>query len=107
MSELNLYVDTQYASPYAMSAFVALTEKRLTFNMIAIDLGIGENHTEAYAETSITGRVPTLVDGDFSLSESSAIAEYLEEKYPTNAIYPNNFKNAHVLGKFKLGYAAI
>ena len=48
MSEVNLYVDTQYASPYAMSVFVALTEKRLPFKMIAVDLEKGENNAEAY-----------------------------------------------------------
>ena len=39
----------------------------------------------AYVQTSFTARVPALVDGDFSLSESSAIIEYLEDKWPPPA----------------------
>ncbi|HWT38587.1 MAG TPA: glutathione S-transferase, partial [Paraburkholderia sp.] len=35
---LLLYVDTQFASPYAMSVFVALHEKHLTFDMRTVDL---------------------------------------------------------------------
>lgn len=77
-----LYVDAQYASPYAMSAFVALHEKSLPFHIRPVDLGAGQNKTAAYAATSQTQRVPTLVDGDFALSESSAITEYLHETQP-------------------------
>lgn len=88
-----LYVDSQFASPYAMSAFVALTEKKFSFDLEAIDLANGENHGHAYARTSLTQRVPTLVDGSFALSESSAIAEYLEEIRPAPPIYPVNPKH--------------
>jgi glutathione S-transferase len=42
---------------------------------------------------SLTHRVPTLVDDDFSLSESSAITEYLDETYPGQALYPAEVKN--------------
>lgn len=81
-AEFLLYVDSQYVSPYAMSAFVTLHEKRLPFDLLAIDLAAGENHAPAFTRTSLTSRVPTLVHDDFSLSESSAIAEYLEDLYP-------------------------
>lgn len=79
---LKLYVDAQYASPYAMSAFVALREKQLPFDVETVDLGAGDNRKAPFAAQSVTRRVPTLVHDDFSLSESSAICEYLEESFP-------------------------
>lgn len=83
-----LYVDAQYTSPYAMSVFVALKEKGIPFDMRKIDLDAGANRASDYASQSLTQRVPTLVDGDFHLSESSAMTEYLEETYPGVALYP-------------------
>ena len=87
---LLLYVDAQFASPYAMSAFVSLTEKALPFEIETVDLSTGENHRDNFARTSVTRRVPTLVHEQFCLSESSAIAEYLEELFPETGrrLYP-------------------
>lgn len=85
---LLLYVDPQYVSPYAMSAFVALHEKALPFEMLTVDLAGGAQHQPAYVRQSLTQRVPTLLHGDFSLSESSAIAEYLDEVFPGTPLYP-------------------
>jgi len=97
MSEtMMLYVDTQLASPYAMSAFVALTEKQLPFEMCRIDLGTAENLATDYSAISLTRRVPTLIHDDFRLSESSAITEYLDERFPAPAhhpIYPRDLRN--------------
>lgn len=90
---LHLYVDAQFVSPYAMSAFVALHEKSLPFEMTAIDLGAKENFGPHYASLSLTRRVPTLEHGDFSLSESSAIAEYLDEMFPRAPLYPQDPRN--------------
>jgi len=87
-----LYVDSRFTSPYAMSAFVALHEKALPFEMATLNLSIGENHSPSYAKDSITERVPTLVDGEFTLSESSAITEYLDEVYPGTHLYPSEPK---------------
>ena len=85
-----LYVDSQFASPYAMSAFVALRTKRLEFEMQCIDLSASENLPREYSTASLTARVPTLVNGTFALSESSAISEYLEELHPDPRLYPAN-----------------
>ncbi|MEM9566778.1 MAG: glutathione transferase [Cyanobacteria bacterium P01_E01_bin.34] len=87
-----LYVDSHYASPYAMSVFVALHEKAASFQMETVDLVAGQNKDGAYAEASLTQRVPTLVDGEFALSESSAIVEYLDEILPAAALYPSEPK---------------
>ncbi len=85
---LRLYVDAQFASPYAMSAFVALHEKGLSFEIVTVDLAASENQAAAFASMSLTRRVPTLLHGDFSLSESSAITEYIDELFPGTPLYP-------------------
>ena len=71
-----------WTSPYVLSCFVALTEKKLPFEVQTVKLHEAAQHSAAYVQTSFTARVPALVDGDFSLSESSAIVEYLEDKWP-------------------------
>ena len=96
MSPLRLYVDSQFTSPYAMSVFVALQEKGIDFQMVTVDPTAFENQAGAYAFLSQTQRVPTLVAGDFAVSESSAITEYLEHVYPETPIYP---KNVQLLAK--------
>jgi glutathione S-transferase len=87
-----LYADSHFTSPYAMSAFVALTEKQLSFEIKTLDLAIGANNEREYARTSLTQRVPTLIEGDFALSESSAIAEYLDDAYPDPPIFPTDLQ---------------
>lgn len=87
-----LFVDSQFASPYAMSAYVALKEKGIPFDIQTVDLGTGANYASDYSSKSLTQRVPTLVDGDFCLSELSAITEYLGDVYHGPALYPNTPK---------------
>jgi glutathione S-transferase len=83
-----LYVDSNFASPYALVAFVGLLEKGLTFDVKPLEL-FAQAHQEAgFASTSITRRVPTLVHGEFALSESSAICEYIEETFAGTRLYP-------------------
>lgn len=42
----------------------------------------GEHLQAPYRDLGLTGRVPTLVHGDFVLAESSAIIEYFDEVFP-------------------------
>ena len=87
-ANLLLYVDAKFVSPYAMSAFVALHEKGLPFEIATIDLAANANLEPHFAAMSLTRRVPTMVHNGFSLSESSAIAEYLNEVFPGTPLYP-------------------
>jgi len=87
---LLLYVDAQYASPYAMAAFVALREKAVPFEVGTIDLAAKENEAPKYSRLSLTRRVPTLVDQDFCLSESSAICEYIDESFSGTPLFPTD-----------------
>ena len=89
-SKLTLFVDAQYASPYAMSVFVALSVKQVPFELRSVDLAAAAHLAPAFADLSRTRRVPTLVHGDFVLSESSAIAEYVEDAFPGAPLYPTD-----------------
>lgn len=75
-----------------MSSFVALLEKGATFSIRRVDLERKEHFEEEYVRLSKTGKVPTLVDGDFALSESSAIIEYLDETIDGNPLLPHEPK---------------
>lgn len=90
---IRLYVDAQFASPYAMSVFVALHEKLLGFEMTSLELSTQENRSTEFSRLSLTQRVPTLVHGDFALSESSAIAEYIDEVFPGTPLYPKDARS--------------
>jgi glutathione S-transferase len=93
--QLTLYTDAEFASPYAFSVFVALTEKGVPFATKAIDLDAGENQNPPYQNVSLTGRIPTLVHDQFTLVESSAIDEYIEEIFPAPQycrLYPSSIQ---------------
>lgn len=93
---LLLCIDSRFLSPYALSAYVALQEKGLPFDLQKINLQAKENYSPEHLQRSLTGRVPVLVHGDFSLSESSAIDEYLEDRFPGPQyprIYPTHLEH--------------
>src|SRR5687768_5187716 len=92
---LVLYGDRDLASPYVMSVAIALAEKGLEYELRRVDLLRKEHQEDTYRTRSLTARVPALAHGDFVLSESSAIDEYLEEAFPPPkhaAIYPKDIE---------------
>ena len=80
MSELTLYVDANYDSPWAMSAFVGLEEKQLPYELVTKMLSKKETFASDYGAR--TRKIPSLKRGDFWLAESMAITEYLAESFP-------------------------
>ena len=91
MADLTLWVDAFWISPYAFSAFIALEEKKLPYDVQEVKMHEGGNRAPDYARRSMTARVPMLRHMDFHLSESSAIAEYLEEAFPdTPRLFPRD-----------------
>jgi glutathione S-transferase len=90
-SSLVLYSNVGYTSPYALAVFVTLKEKNLPFDIVEVDLERDAHHAPDYAKRSLTERIPTLVHGDFAVSESSAICEYLEDAFPNAPrVYPRD-----------------
>ncbi len=53
-----------------------------------VDLGKGEHKTPEYLALNPNGAVPTLVDGEFVLTESRAIMQYLASKQPQAGLLP-------------------
>ena len=76
-----------------MSAFVALHEKGLPFDIYSVDLSSHQVRSSDFGATSITQRVPALRHDAFYLSESSAIAEYLDEAFIGTQLYPKQPQN--------------
>ncbi|MEN4927761.1 glutathione transferase [Erwinia billingiae] len=90
---VTLWSDACFFSPYVMSVFVALSEKGVPFSMQHVDLASQQHLENAFGEILLTRRVPALQIDDFLLSESSAIAEYLEERFPApeyERLYPKD-----------------
>jgi glutathione S-transferase len=77
-----LFGERMLDSPFVFTVFVALKEKGVPFDFHVLELARGEQREPAFVERSLTARVPTLAVDDFSLSESLAIVEYLDELLP-------------------------
>ena len=68
---------------------ICLAEKGLTFEDIKLDIGKAKEHLRPeYLKINPNGVVPTLVDDDQIIVDSSVICEYLEEKYPDVPLSP-------------------
>ncbi len=89
------------ATPNGFKASIMLEESGLDYQVMPIDLGLGEQKEKNYLKLNPNGRIPTIVDrdpgnggGDFAVFESGAILIYLADKcgkyLPTNT--PENIQ---------------
>jgi maleylacetoacetate isomerase len=78
-----------WRSQAAYRVRVALNLKGLAVEDVYIDLGKGEQRSDAYRKVNPQMVVPALFDGDGPpLVQSMAILEYLEETHPAPALLP-------------------
>ena len=89
---LVLYRDGFWISPYVFSCFVALREKNLEFDVKEIALQRRAQKEPAFVAASVTGRVPALEHDGFTVAESSAIVEYVDEVFPGQRLLPKDVK---------------
>ena len=84
-----------WRSSAAYRVRVALNLKNIEHQLISVHLvkDGGQQHQASYVEMNPTHLVPTLVDGDFTLNQSIAIIDYLEDIYPQSSLYPDNVKD--------------
>ena len=79
-------------SPYAQKVKIALREKGVEFELETPD-GMGSGHTAGdFIRANPRGEVPTLIDDNFSIFDSTIILEYIEDKWPTPALLPSSAK---------------
>lgn len=66
-------------------------EANISYEPVVVDLTTGEHKKEPFLKLNPNGLVPVLEDGDFVLTESSAILKYLADKVDSPA-YPKDLK---------------
>jgi maleylpyruvate isomerase len=77
---------------------IALNLKGLAYQSVSVNLPAGAQHGAEHRKLSPAGYVPVLqLDGGVALTQSIAILEYLEEKFPTPPLLPRDpVDRAHV-----------
>lgn len=76
---LKLYMHPVSTVSRPVALFIA--EKKLPVEMQVVDLMTGEHMKPEYAAINPSKAVPALVEGDFRMSESSAILKYLATRF--------------------------
>jgi glutathione S-transferase len=68
-------------SPYAWRVWLALEHKQITYELKTISFDAGDLKKPELTRLNPRQRVPVIVDDNFVLYESSAILEYIEDRW--------------------------
>jgi len=74
-----------FVSPYVRKVLACMNLKGLAYEVDPITPFYGN---EEFERLSPLRRIPVLIDGDFSVSDSSVICAYLDETYPGHPLFP-------------------
>lgn len=77
------------ASTTSLSVLLFLAEAAVPFEGIVVDIMTGAQRKPEFLALNPRGLVPVLVDGDFLLTESSAILKYLADRFESPT-YPRD-----------------
>ena len=78
-------------SPNCVDVLATANQLGIPLEAELVDLTKGAQRKPEYLKINPNGRVPALVDGDFILSESNAIMQYIASKKPS-ALWPENLQ---------------
>ena len=70
--------------------WLSLEHKQIPYELRLLSFSAREHKAPAFLAVNPRGRVPTISDGDFVLWESTAIVEYLEERWPERPLLPRD-----------------
>jgi len=79
-----------FVSPYVRKVLACINLKRLSYEVDPITPFFGNDEFE---RLSPLRRIPVLIDGDLSVSDSTVICEYLDEAYSGHALLPRDLKD--------------
>ncbi len=74
-------------SPYVRKVLAACELKGIAVEIDPIVPFFGDDR---FTEMSPLRRIPVFVDGDVTLSDSSVICQYIEDRWPANRLYPED-----------------
>jgi maleylacetoacetate isomerase len=80
-----------YRSSAAYRVRIALNYKQLPYTLMPTSLLKNEQFSDAFIELNPQARVPVLDDHGLIITQSVAIMEYLEEKYPERPLLPQKY----------------
>jgi glutathione S-transferase len=85
-------------SPYAWRVWLALEHKAVPYDLKIVSFSAGDLTKPEYLAMNPRHKVPTIAEGDFSLYESAAVLEYLDEQYSTGkALFPGSVRQRAVI----------
>lgn len=87
MAHLTLVIGNKNYSSWSLRPWLLLKHLGLPFTEVRVDLTAADA-TQQIRQYSPTGRVPVLIDGNVRVWESLAICEYLAERAPAGAVWP-------------------
>jgi glutathione S-transferase len=90
----------EFAPTRSIRARWALQELDVPFESVEVRLLEGAAQKPEYLALNPTGKLPTLVDGDFVVTETLAIVVYLAEKYPQKGLLPTDLKQRTQLNRW-------
>ena len=77
-------------SPYAQKVKIALDEKGVAYEArMPVAIGSGQPDRE-FLKSNPRGEVPSLIDGDAAIFDSTIILEYIEDKWPEPHLLPKD-----------------
>jgi maleylacetoacetate isomerase len=79
---------TYFRSTAAFRVRIALNIKGVAYESMPLHLRSGEHRTSEYLKVNPQGLIPALDDDGVVISQSLAIIEYLEEKFPQPPLLP-------------------
>ncbi len=92
---MQLYIGNKNYSSWSMRPWVLLKQAGITFDEIKLRFDAFSPESKfktELARISPAGRVPVLVDGELSVWDTLAIAEYLAERFSDKKLWPQDVK---------------